>query len=202
MSSLQVVKGSHASWCHCVPLCYHEAWASQHHVPPSSHKDRLDAACRWPVGSSQASSLLGLASAPSAPFQDCSRWACATTRGPWGCCSLAGGQKGTSTLALSSRPSSAQSFSHKTGFCSCSAWGRLFASFQFSQPSSQRKSTRGGEAGDKQAFQSLGACPLAGTKRGPVPFCTSTKVAGVKTHHRSMSQFLIPMFSFLRTNHI
>lgn len=49
---------SHASWCHRVSLHYHEAWVSQHHVPPSSHRDGLDAACGWPVGFSQASSLL------------------------------------------------------------------------------------------------------------------------------------------------
>lgn len=35
-----------------------------------------------------------------------------------------------------------------------------------------------------------------------MPFCTYTKVAGVKTHHRATSQFLIPMFLFLRTNYI
>ena len=58
MPGLQVVKGSHASWCHCVPLHYHEAWVSQHHVLPSSCRDGLDAACRQPVGFSQASSLL------------------------------------------------------------------------------------------------------------------------------------------------
>lgn len=46
------------------------------------------------------------------------------------------------------------------------------------------------------------ACPLAGIKRSPVPFCTSTKVAGVKIHHWAASQFLILTFLSLRTNRI
>lgn len=33
-------------------------------------------------------------------------------------------------------------------------------------------------------------------------FCTSTEVTGVKTHHGAASQFPIPMFLSLRTNHI
>lgn len=33
-------------------------------------------------------------------------------------------------------------------------------------------------------------------------FCTSTKVAAVKSYHRAASQFLIPAFLFLRTNYI
>lgn len=58
VSSLQMGKGSHASWCHCVPLHYHETGVSQQHVPLSSHSDGLDVGYRRAVGFSQASSFL------------------------------------------------------------------------------------------------------------------------------------------------
>lgn len=52
--NLQVVKGSHASWSHCVPLHFHEAWVSHHDALLGSHRNWPDAVCVQTVGSSQA----------------------------------------------------------------------------------------------------------------------------------------------------
>lgn len=43
---LQVVKGNHTSWCHCIPLHYHEAWVAWvgQHVTLSTHRNGLEAA--------------------------------------------------------------------------------------------------------------------------------------------------------------
>lgn len=43
---LQAVKGNHASWCHCIPLHYHDAWVAwvSQHVTLSTHRNGLEAA--------------------------------------------------------------------------------------------------------------------------------------------------------------
>lgn len=40
---LQAVKGNHASWCHCIPLHYHDAWLSQH-MTLSTHRNGIESA--------------------------------------------------------------------------------------------------------------------------------------------------------------
>lgn len=40
---LQLVEGNHASWCHCIPLHYHDAWVAQH-MTLSTHRNGLEAA--------------------------------------------------------------------------------------------------------------------------------------------------------------
>lgn len=91
-----------------------------------------------------------------------------------------------------------------TGLFSALAWhrGGCLLCPNFPNPLPKAKLHREGRLGTSRYPEVSSACPLAETRRSPVPFCTSTKVAGVKTHHRAVSQFWIPRALSLRTNHI
>lgn len=145
---LQVVKGNHASWCHSIPLHYRDtcvAWVAQH-VTLSTYRNGLEAAS----SPRPAISLFSWQMPCS-----CSLCALLGVLTPGLCHSHAAAaawQRGTGTLAQSSRPSSVQSPSHMTIFSSCLTWKRLFGSSpsQFSKPYLQRQTAQGGKAGDKQ----------------------------------------------------
>lgn len=66
---LQVVKGNHASWCHCIPLHYHDAWVAwvAQHMTLSTHKNGLEAASspRPAISSIQLADALPLVPLPS-----------------------------------------------------------------------------------------------------------------------------------------
>lgn len=66
MPGLQVVKGSHASWCHCILLHYHDAWVAQH-VTLNTHRNGLEAASspRPAISSIQLADTLLLVPLPS-----------------------------------------------------------------------------------------------------------------------------------------
>jgi len=198
---LQEVKGSHASWCHCVPLHYCEAWVSQHHVPPSSHRDGLDAACGRPVGSSQASSLPArlVGALLLLPLPPPRRAHAGPVPQPLAHGAAAAWQMGNDGRVPWPCP---PDHHPSTGLFLALALhqGGSLLTPSFPNPLPKGKPHREGTLGTNRYPEASGACPLAGAKRSPVLFCTSAKVAGVKTRHRASSQFLIPMFQSLRTN--
>lgn len=194
MPGLQVVKGSHASWCHCIPLHYHEAWVAQH-VTLSTHRNGLEAAS----SPRPATSLLILQMPCSCPLPLLGVLTLGLCHSNWPMGLLQPGRQAKRDWHQSSRPASVQSPSHMTVFSSFLTWKRLFGSSQFSQPYFQRQTAQG-RLETSRYPEALNVYPLAGTKRSPLPFCTSTEAAGVNTHHRAVSQSLIPTFLSLRTN--
>lgn len=93
-------------------------------------------------------------------------------------------------------PDQHSSSHHPTGLFSALAWhgGGCFVPPDFPNPLSTRKLHRKGRLVTSRYPEASSACPLAGVKRSPVPFCTSIQVAGVKIRHWAAPQFLIPMF--------
>lgn len=145
---LQVVKGSHASWCHCIPLHYHEAWVAwvTQHVTLSTHRNGLEAAS----SPRPATSLLILQMPCSCPLPLLGVLTLGLCHSNWPMRLLQPGRQAKRDWHQSSRPASVQSPSHMTVFSSFLTWKSLFGSSQFSQPYFQRQTAQGGEAGDKQ----------------------------------------------------
>lgn len=176
---LQVVKGSSASWCHCVPFRYCEACVSQHHVPLSSHRGGLDTACRWPVGFSQDSSLLAqlvdaLLLLPLAPSRSSHTGPVPQPLAHETDAAWQMGKEGTAPWPCSLDHHLS---SHRpTGLFSALARHGGSCLLPPSFPNPLPKTSQGGEAGTSRYPKALSAWPFAGTEMSPVPFCTPQRL--------------------------